>query len=49
MNLQIALLTFVTAVLVWSGIAPKDRFTWVLEVAPVLVVVPTNEVVVVVP
>lgn len=40
MKLQIALLTLVAAVLVWSGIAPKDRFTWLLEVAPVLVVVP---------
>ena len=27
-------------VLVWSGIAPKDRFTWWLEVAPVLIGVP---------
>lgn len=25
------------AVLVWSGIAPKDRLTWFLEVAPALV------------
>lgn len=25
---------------VWSGIAPKDRFTWFLEVAPVLVAIP---------
>ncbi len=24
----------------WSGVAPRDRFTWVLEVAPVLVAVP---------
>lgn len=30
----------VTAVLVWSGINPHDRFTWWLEVAPVLVVLP---------
>jgi len=35
-----ALLTVVLAGLVWSGIAPHDRFTWWLEVAPVLVVVP---------
>jgi putative membrane protein len=28
------------AVLVWSGIDPKDRFTWYLEVAPVLVGLP---------
>jgi putative membrane protein len=27
-------------VLVWSGIGPKDRFTWFLEVAPVLIAVP---------
>jgi putative membrane protein len=27
-------------VLVWSGLAPHDRFTWVLEVAPVLVGLP---------
>lgn len=25
------------AVLVWSGIGPKDRFTWALEVAPALI------------
>lgn len=25
------------AVLVWSGIAPKDRFTWFLEVIPALI------------
>jgi putative membrane protein len=29
-------LTFMT-VLVWSAIAPRDRFTWVLEVAPAMV------------
>jgi putative membrane protein len=28
------------AILVWSGIAPKDRFTWWMEVAPVLIGVP---------
>ncbi len=27
-------------VLVWSGIAPHDRATWLLEVLPVLIVVP---------
>ncbi len=26
-----------TAVLVWSGIAPKDQFTWLLEVAPAII------------
>lgn len=35
-----ALLAFVLAVLVWSGIDPRDRFTWFLEVAPVLIAVP---------
>ncbi|MFN8653520.1 MAG: DUF2238 domain-containing protein [Gemmatimonadales bacterium] len=34
------LLVVVLAVLVWSGIAPHDRFTWFLEVAPVLVGLP---------
>lgn len=28
------------AVLIWSGIEPKDTFTWFLEVAPVLIAVP---------
>jgi putative membrane protein len=27
-------------VLLWSGIGPKDRFTWFLEVAPVLIGLP---------
>ena len=31
------LLGAVLAVLVWSGIAPFDRFTWFLEVAPTIV------------
>jgi putative membrane protein len=39
-------LALVLAVLVWSGIGPADRFTWWLEVAPVLiglaVVLPTR-------
>ena len=35
-----ALLAVVLAVLAWSGIAPHDRFTWLLEVAPVLIGVP---------
>lgn len=30
----------VLAVLLWSGIAPKDRFTWWLEVAPALIGLP---------
>jgi len=37
---EIALLLSLAAVLVWSGIAPHDRFTWFLEVAPVLIGVP---------
>jgi putative membrane protein len=35
-----ALLAVVLAVLAWSGIAPHDRFTWFLEVAPVLIGLP---------
>ena len=35
-----ALLVGVLAALVVSGIAPHDRFTWVLEVAPILIGVP---------
>ena len=31
------LLAAVIAVLVWSGIGPFDRFTWILEVAPALI------------
>ena len=37
---EIALLTALAAVLIWSGISPHDRFTWFLEVAPVLIGVP---------
>ena len=35
-----ALLIAVIVVLIWSGIAPHDRFTWFLEVAPVLIGLP---------
>lgn len=35
--LPISLLAVVTAVLVWSGIGPKDRLTWFLEVFPVFI------------
>ena len=35
-----ALLAASAAVFVWSGIAPRDRFTWALEVFPVVVAVP---------
>jgi len=34
------LLGLTTAVLVWSGIGPFDRATWLLEVAPVVIAVP---------
>ena len=34
------LLTAVLAVLVWSVIHPHDRFTWFLEVAPILIGLP---------
>lgn len=38
--MRLILLSIVMLVLVWSGIAPHDRFTWFLEVAPVLVGIP---------
>ena len=38
--LHVALLLGVLAALVVSGIAPYDRLTWLLEVAPVLIVIP---------
>ena len=34
---KVVWLTLFFAVLVWSAIAPKDYFTWVLEVAPALI------------
>jgi putative membrane protein len=34
------LLVIVLAVLVWSGIHPADRFTWLMEVFPVLIAAP---------
>ncbi|MFY3743149.1 DUF2238 domain-containing protein [Anaeromyxobacter sp. Red801] len=39
-RLPAALLALVVAVLAWSGVGPKDRGTWLMEVAPVLLVVP---------
>ncbi len=39
-RLEFSLLVTVLAVLAWSGYAPKDRLTWVLEVFPVLAGVP---------
>jgi putative membrane protein len=35
-----ALLACVTVVFVWSGWAPKDRMTWVLEVFPAVIAAP---------
>jgi putative membrane protein len=37
---RVVLLIGVVGVFVWSGWAPKDRMTWVLEVFPVIVAVP---------
>jgi putative membrane protein len=36
----IVLLSILSAVFVWSAIHPADRLTWVLEVAPVVIVLP---------
>lgn len=35
--MQALWLTVFFAVLIWSGISPKDYFTWILEVAPALI------------
>jgi putative membrane protein len=37
---RIVLLASVVCVFLWSGWAPKDRLTWVLEVFPVMIAVP---------
>jgi putative membrane protein len=37
---EVCLLVSLMAILIWSGIGPHDRFTWFLEVAPVLIGVP---------
>ena len=37
---ELTLLILAGMVLVWSGVEPHDRFTWVLEVAPVLIGAP---------
>jgi putative membrane protein len=37
---ELTLLASILAVFVWSGISPHDRFTWVLEVFPVMLGVP---------
>jgi putative membrane protein len=39
-NMHASLLAVIVLVLIWSGIEPYDRFTWYLEVAPVLIAVP---------
>ncbi|HYP67070.1 MAG TPA: DUF2238 domain-containing protein [Thiobacillaceae bacterium] len=35
-----ALLFVVLLALLWSGLHPRDRYTWLLEVAPVMIAVP---------
>jgi putative membrane protein len=37
---ELFLLAIVAAVFVWSGLEPHDRFTWVLEVFPVIIGLP---------
>lgn len=39
-RLALAVLAAVVPLFVWSGIEPHDRFTWFLEVLPVVLVVP---------
>jgi len=39
-RLPALLLAAALAVLVWSGIGPRDRATWAMEIAPVLVAIP---------
>ncbi len=39
-DLRVSLLGIVLLVLAWSGIQPRDYFTWLLEVMPVLIVLP---------
>ena len=40
LELPLALLAVVVIVLLWSGIEPYDRLTWILEVLPVLIALP---------
>jgi putative membrane protein len=40
LGLPVVLFCSVALVLVWSGIEPYDRLTWVLEVTPVLIAMP---------
>lgn len=35
LKFQYTILFLIVVVLIWSGISPKDRFTWFLETAPV--------------
>jgi putative membrane protein len=35
--MKVIWLTLYAVVLVWSGIGPKDTFTWILEVAPAII------------
>jgi putative membrane protein len=37
---ELVLLVSMVLLLIWSGIHPRDRFTWWLEVAPILIGVP---------
>jgi len=39
-RLTAALLALTLVILLWSNIGPKDRLTWFLEVAPVLIALP---------
>jgi len=39
-HFYMVLLSILSAVFVWSAIHPADRLTWVLEVAPALIVLP---------
>lgn len=39
-HIHLGLLALVLAVLLWSGIAPYDRFTWWMEIFPVLIAAP---------
>lgn len=39
-RLPILLLAAVVTVLAWSGVEPRDRLTWLMEVAPVLLAAP---------
>ena len=39
-GLPLILLLVTLVVLLWSGINPTDRLTWIMEVAPVLIALP---------